>query len=405
MNKIFILILILAGSVYAADLVRVAATGKAGADLPNAREAAIEAALRQAVEVGGGVSISGITEVRDYQLVEDVIYAKTAGLVEKYEVVQENPNQDGLYTVRVEAVVSRADINARLEAWKSLAKRKGRPRVMVVGSVDKQPFQRRLTAHVQDILEQKSFTVIDLDMVEENKRLDAERAAKGDLDPIKAALITRQAGADYFIVVQVEGTRFAAQSYHGVMLYPVDATAIIKVIAADTSRVIASKVVSDSRNGETTERAMEEVTTLVTTLAMNESLKRIAVNWLEDLDQRGSTQIKVVANAFSFERLEALTKGLRALGDVKDIIIDNTDYQGQSSFRVVSNNLTINIASVLKTIDSAIIITSSSKYQIEISPAKTPASNVGLPDKTIFAYAVGVLAVILVIVAAVKLFN
>lgn len=403
MKKILILILVLVGTVNAADRVMVRATGQAQAELPNAREAAIEAALRQAVEVGGGVNIASITEVRDFRIVEDVIYAKTAGLVEKYDVIAENPDQDGFYTVRVEAIISRGDINTKLEAWKSLIKRKGRPRVMVVGSVDRQPFQRRLTAHVQDILEQKSFTVIDLDMLEENKRLAAERAAKGDLDPIKAALITRQAGADYLVVVQIEGTRYTGQSFHGVTLYPVDATAIIKVIAADTSRVIASKSVSDSRNGDTTERAMGEVTTSVTSLAMEEALKRIAVNWLEELDQRGGVQVTVVANAFSFDRLESLTKGLRALGDVKDIIIDNTDHQGQSTFRVVSNSLTFNIASVLKSIDPEIVITNSSKFQIEISPPKAASSNVSLPDNTFIVYAVGGLAIILIVVAAFNL--
>ncbi len=64
----------------------VRATGHADAWLGNAREAAIEDALRQAVEIGGGVNIAGITKVSDYRIVEDVIYAKTAGLVEKYEV-------------------------------------------------------------------------------------------------------------------------------------------------------------------------------------------------------------------------------------------------------------------------------------------------------------------------------
>jgi hypothetical protein len=230
MKKIIFLMLILVGTVNAADRVMVRATGQAPAELPNAREASIEAALRQAVEVGGGVKVAGVTEVKDYELIKDVIYVQTAGLVEKYDVIAENPNQDGFYTVRVEAIISRADINTKLEAWKALIKRKGRPRVMVVGSVDKQPFQRRLTAHVQDILERKSLTVIDLDMLEENKRLDAERAAKGDLDPIKAALITRQAGADYFVVVQIEGTKYTQQSFHGVTMYPVDATAIVNVI-------------------------------------------------------------------------------------------------------------------------------------------------------------------------------
>lgn len=388
-------------SAIAADRVMVRATGQAPAELPNAREAAIEAALRQAVEVGGGVEIAGITEVVNFQLVEDVIYTKTAGLVEKYEVIQENPDQQGLYTVRVEAIISRGDINAKVEAWKALIKRKGRPRIMVTGSVDHMPFERRLAAEIQGMLERKNLTVIDLDMLKENQRKDAERAAKGDLDPAKAALISREVGADYLIVVQIEGTKYTQQRYHDISLYPVDATAIIKVIAADTGKLIASEVVSASQKADTSERAMLAVTSEVTSAALKEALKRIGIHWLEDVDVRGGAEFMVVADAFDFDRFQRLVSGLRAAGGVKDIIVDSTDYQGRSSFRVVTNNTAFNIAAVLKQVDPGVIITNSSKYRIEIAPGKADYS--GLSMKTIVAIAVGLAAVVLVIVAIMNL--
>ena len=386
---------------WGADQVMVRATGQAPTELPNAREAAVEAALRQAVEIGGGVALASITETKDFELIKDVIYVKTAGLVETYDVIQENPNQDGLYTVRVEAIVSRANINTQIEAWKALIKRKGRPRLMVVGSVDRMPFERRLTAEVQGVLERKGLTVIDLDMLEENKRMDAERAAKGDLDPGKAALISREVGADYLVVVQIEGTRYSAQSYHGVRMYPVDATAILKVIAADTARVVASETLSDTQRADTPERAMMAVTSEVTASTLREAIKRIAAHWLEDVDQRGGAQFVVVANAFGFDRFQKLVSGLRAAGGVKDIIVDSTDYQGRSSFRVVTNNTAFNIAAVLKQVDPGIVITSSSKYRIEIAAGKVP----GMPLSTgmIIAIAAGLAAVVLVIIALVKL--
>ena len=386
----------------AADKVMVRATGQAPAELPNAREAAVEAALRQAVEIGAGVDVWSATETRDFQLIRDVIFLKTAGIVETYDVLQENPNQNGLYTVRVEAIVSsRADINTRLEAWKALIKRKGRPRLMVTGSVDRMPFERRLTAEVQGVLDHKGLTVIDLDMLEENKRGDAERAAKGDLDPAKAALISREVGADYLVVVQIEGTRFSAQSNYGVSLYPVDATVILKVIAADTARIIASETLSSTQRAKTSERAMMAVTSEVTASALKAAIKRIAAHWLEDVDQRGGAEFTVVANAFGFDRLQRLISGLRAAGGVKAIIVDSTDYQGRSSFRVVANNTAFNIAAVLRQVDPGIMITNSSKYRIEIALGKAP----GKPLSTglIIAISAGLAAVILVIIALAKI--
>ncbi|MBW8016276.1 MAG: hypothetical protein FVQ82_08825 [Planctomycetes bacterium] len=375
LKQIILVIACLTATAFAADRYKVRSTGQAPADLPDARTAAIEDALRQAVEHAAGVKISSITEVKDFRLIEDAIYASTAGLVETYKVLQENPDQDGLYTLRVESVVSRADINTKFEAWKALIKRKGYPRLMVVGSVDKQPFERRLTAEIQGILEKKALTVIDLEMLEENKRRDAQRASQGDLDPLKAALISREAGADYFVSVQIEGTKYTAQQYHGITLYPVDATAIVKVISADTARVIASEVVDGSQKADTTERAMRDVTSTVTAAAIEKALRRVAVNWLNDLDQRGGMQITVKASAFSFERLEAIVKGLRSAPGIKEIIVDATDSQGRSTFRIITNDLAINIAAILKKIDPAIIIKTTDKTSIEISTdAASPPS-------------------------------
>ena len=119
-----------------APRVRVKATGQAPADLPNAREAAIEDALRRCVEAGGGVKLASVSESEESVLIRDVIYAKTAGFIEKYEVLEENRNQDSLFTVRVSAIVTRGNINTNVEAFKALLKRKGRPRVLIVGSAD-----------------------------------------------------------------------------------------------------------------------------------------------------------------------------------------------------------------------------------------------------------------------------
>lgn len=367
LKYIILIIACLSATAFSADRYKVRSVGQAPAELPDARNAAIEDALRQAVEHAAGVKISSITEVKDYQLINDAIYSSTAGLVETYKVLKYNPNQDGLYTIKVESVVSRTEINTKIEAWKALIKRKGRPRMMVVGSVDKQPFERRLTAELQGILEQKALTVIDLEMLEENKRRDAERAAQGDLDPLKAALISREAGADYFISVQIEGTKYTAQDYHGITLYPVDATAILKVISADTGRVIASEVVDGSQKADSTERAMRDVTSAVTSDALEKALRRVAVNWLNDLDQRGGAQITVKALAFPHERLEAMIKGLKAADQVKDVIVDETDRQGRSTFRIITNDLTINIASILKKIDPSITVVNTAKSSIEIS--------------------------------------
>ena len=349
--------------------VKVTVTGQAPADLPRVREAAIEDALRQAVEAGGGVKVASLTEVRDFQLLKDVIYTKTAGLVETYKVLRENPNQEGLYTVRVEAIVSRGELDTTIEAWKALIRRKGWPRLMVVGTVDNRPFDPLLTAKIQGMMERRGLTVVDWIVLTENKRRAARRAVVGNIDFKEAAMISQEVGADYLVITGMNGIELPFEETFGVKLYPAEATGVFKVVAADTARVIASEVVNRQTKAPSSREAIREVTNTVLEQTFEKAIERVAVHWLEDVDQRGGQQIQLVLHKFPFDRLTNLLNGLRQIGGIKDIIIDSTDAMGRSQVRLITNEASANIAAVLLQVDSGIRITKSSKYSVEVEAA------------------------------------
>lgn len=360
------------------ELVKVRATGQAPAGLPNAREAAIEDGLRMAVEAGMGVEVASWSETREYRLVRDVIITKTAGYVKHYDLLQENPNQDGLYTVRVEATITRGQIDADAEAMKALIGRKGHPRMMVVGSVDKQAFDRRLTAEIQDTLDQRNLTVIDLEMLNENQRREAERAARLELDPAKAALISREVGADYFVLVSVEGTKYPPQGAYGVSLHRVDATGIVKVIRTDTARVLASKVVNGTQRSQTIEAAMRQVTTSVLQKALREAIGRVGQHWLDDVDIRGGQQVELVLHRCTFEQVGGLVDALRRTRGVDQVMIDSTDTQGRSHMRVITNSGAADLAYVAQRHMPGLRVVSSTKYRVELESGGSSAG-VSLP--------------------------
>jgi len=345
---------------------KVTVVGQAPADLPRAREAAVEDALRQAVEAGAGVLIASETKVENFQLIKDVIYTKSAGLVETYKVLRENPNQQGLYAVRIEAIVSRGTLNTQLEAWKTLIRRKGWPRLMVVGSVDKRPFDMLLTARVQGLMERRGLTVVDWTVLNENQRRAAERAAISDGDLVKAALISQEIGADYLVIAGIDGTELPAEKTFGVKLYPADATGMFKVVAADTARVIASEVLSRQSKAQSAREAIRDVTNTVLEQTFEEAIKRVAVHWLEDVDPRGGQQIQLVLHKFPFDRMNHLLLNLRQAGGARETVVDSTDAKGRSQVRLITNQAALNIAAVLLKIDPGIRITKSSKYSIEV---------------------------------------
>jgi hypothetical protein len=375
---------------------RVTAVGQAEARLPSARHAAIEAALRQAVEAAG-VELASYSESRDFRLISDVIYTRSVGLVERYEVLEENPNQAGLYTVRVSAVVNKdREIDENIMAWKALLRRKGLPRVMVVGSVDRKPFDHRLTTIVQDVLDSRNITVIDLEMLSEIQRRDAERAAMLEENVEKAALITAEVGADYLVVVRVEGVKHPAERVYGEATYPVDATATVKVLRADTAEVSAAKEVRRSVSSSTPSEAVAKATAGATREAIHVALERVAEHWIEDVDRRGGQAITILAHQFSFDQLNALVQGLRRSGEVSDVIVDATDPQGRSRLRVVTNSTAADVGFDLRQIDPGVQITASSRYRLELARDRS-ATGAVFPAAAAVWIIGGVLALMLLV--------
>ena len=347
--------------------IKVKATGQSPAQLPNAREAAIEDALRRCVEAAG-VHVASESLTGNFTLIKDAIYTKTAGLVERYEVLQENRDQDGLYTVRVEAVVSRdTDISVKIEAWKSLIRRVGRPYVMVVGSADRRPFEERLTAELQGTLEERGLHVRDLAVLSENQRREAERAARGELDPEMAALIADEIGADYLVIVSVEGTKHPPQETYGITIHRADATGILKVITSDTATVLASKVVNESVTSQTRAEAVRKVTSRSLAAALDQAIKRISVHWLEEVDQRGGREVTIILQRFGSDRISSLVQKLRDVEGLKDIIIDSTDTQGRSHIRVVTWSSASDVGFALQKLEPGVEVTRSTKYRLFVT--------------------------------------
>ncbi len=360
--------LLFSGSTFAAQTprVKVRATGQAPADLPNARKAAIEDALRRCVEAGGGVELASISQTQDLALVKDAIYTKTAGYIQNYKVLKENPNKNGLYSVRVEAIVTRGNINADLMAFKALLQRKGHPRLMVVADAAGQPFERRLTAMVQDMLESRSMTVVDATRFEMNQKRDAARAANGDQNLKKAAIIAQQAGADYLVMLHVEGEQHPSETIHDIQMYAADVVGIVNVITTDTAQVLASKVVEQRFRSDTASQASRKGTAKVITQAMQEALDRVAMHWLEDVDQREGQQFAIVTHQFTFGRTTNLVSKLRQVPGIKQVVIDRTDAQGTGQLRIATNATLADVASVLVQLDSSLEIISSTASRIDI---------------------------------------
>jgi hypothetical protein len=117
-----------------ADVITQTAQGQAavlGGDKPQAREKAIEDALRHAVEMAVGTRVTSTTETQNFQTKLDQVMTHSTGFVKKYDLVKEGMDGD-VVQVTVKAWISTVELDKDLEALGLLMARKNMPRTMVL---------------------------------------------------------------------------------------------------------------------------------------------------------------------------------------------------------------------------------------------------------------------------------
>ncbi len=134
--KIFLVLL----SVILFYLVSVAAfagvIGKGRAQIFNgnegsARNQALDNALRDAVKQGVGLFIDSQTEVKNWTVIRDEMYASARGFVSSYEVLKDEKS-NGVWYVEIDAEVSSGDLKSKLSELRILHQKMGNKRLMII---------------------------------------------------------------------------------------------------------------------------------------------------------------------------------------------------------------------------------------------------------------------------------
>lgn len=102
-----------------------------GNNIEGARAAAVENALRNAIEQGLGTMMDAKALVKNDQLLEQ-IYTHTKGYVPEYEVIREKKAEGGLYRVTISAVVKTAALKNRLAQLGIIKQMMAYPRLVII---------------------------------------------------------------------------------------------------------------------------------------------------------------------------------------------------------------------------------------------------------------------------------
>jgi hypothetical protein len=311
-----------AGNAPQAETKEVVAKGRGAilaGDEAKAQEDAVAAALRNAVENVVGTMVESNVLVENYQTVEDNIYTKTAGYVQKYNIISSSKQMDNTMEVTIRATVKLSDLRNDLEAIGVIIQRKGKPRLMVL--VDEKNITENYGVYLSDLNVTETelmndmmafgFTFVDPQQSKVNIANDVvEAAMQGDANA--AASIATRLGAEVIIT----GTAVAKEASGGPAVLrnsgmkSCQANMNLRAIQADNATIIATAFAYDNA------AHIDEVTGGTQALqkaakkAAEQLKDKIVAVWQKDVYSGGQVQLQV-SNISTFTQLNTLKNNLK----------------------------------------------------------------------------------------------
>ena len=202
------------------------------------KDAAIEQAKRDAVEVGLGAFISSETVVTATTF-SDNIYSKAQGFVKTFKVVSEKQGPDGLWEVTIAAEVTEMldEVMRDEAALQTLLNSMNRPRIIFMireeNLIDNTPTDFAETKLLSMFYE-KGFDVVDRQLVQALKgEADYEQALAGNVSA--AAKIASMLGAEVIVIGTAKIS--SGGEFYGMTSGQADING--KIVRADTGEILA----------------------------------------------------------------------------------------------------------------------------------------------------------------------
>ncbi|MDI6809610.1 MAG: flagellar assembly protein T N-terminal domain-containing protein [Candidatus Eisenbacteria bacterium] len=252
-------------------------------DVAQAREKAIDDALKHALEQAVGLLVESETIVENFQLIEDNVYSKTKGYVQSYNIISEGKKDDGTFEVSVEAVVKTGSLQNDLKGIGVLLKRKNMPRVMVIMEEDHSGKTAREPSSENEInrkLVEKEFKVVDkrqVAKIRESEKMEA--ALSGDVGALKS--IGSQTGAEILIIGEASSEEASVGGLGG--LVSCRGRVEAKALKADTGEIIATDARSASAVDIVAQEAGKKAVVKASSQLADSLLAKVVNRWSEEL--------------------------------------------------------------------------------------------------------------------------
>ncbi len=293
----------------------VTATGSAAIlnnDAAQARDRAVESALRAAVEQVMGTMVDSESLVKNNELLSDKIYTQTAGYISNYKIVSEKADKDtNIYSVTIEAQVNEGSLEQDLNSLGILMRRMKMPRVAVALKENGQ----EASATLLRLLKDKGFNVVDTGNLEEGF-YGMQEGAQSDL--------LKKYGAEVVILGALKGG--AGGSVGNSNLVSFQASLSLKAIQTDTRHVLGTA----SGSGKAVhvgEEGMAQASRQAATLAGNDIIRQITAQWSKEVSS--TRQLVLVLEGASADEASKMASKLQKEGrGIQDVVVHSASGEG-----------------------------------------------------------------------------
>ena len=247
----------------------VTATGTAAIlnkDAAQARDRAVESALRAAVEQVVGTMVDSESLVQNNQLLSDKIYTQTTGYISTYKVTREKADPDtNIYTVTLDAAVKEGTLQDDLGSMGLLLRRMKMPRVAVALTEDGDTASGQLLRMLKD----KGFLVVDTGSKE-------PPAGFSGMSETGQADLMKTYGAEVVILGSARGQAGGSVGNSSMISY--QANVALKALKTDSKEVIGTATGSGTAV-HVGDAGLAQALKEATTLAGNDLLRQITKQW------------------------------------------------------------------------------------------------------------------------------
>ena len=218
-----------------------------------AREDAKRSVMREALEKALGAYVTGITEMKNFEVVKDKVFSQSQGIVKRMDIQREWEDSDGLLHLSAVCDVAEAALDGVLGP--AVIDALGNPRIMVLLDErigDKPSFLSTAESEVLRVFEKAGYLLVDPTQAGTLKDIDLA-AARSANDPEKLREIARDFQADVLIYGKAYASAYADQKISGVRIYGVRSTVQLKAVLSASAYQLGSDTYEEKQKGTSLE--------------------------------------------------------------------------------------------------------------------------------------------------------